>query len=82
MLDLGINAPDWNTLYTARMARNIMFGGEKGVKLKDLFMLSRRMCSSLFHSQGSSFIAQINKRLQMANLSCAAPIVFDVRGYP
>ena len=35
MLDLSINAPDWNMLYTARMARNIMFGGEKGVKLKD-----------------------------------------------
>ena len=39
-----------------------MFGGEKGVKLT-LFMLSRRMCSSLFHTQGSSFTAQINKRL-------------------
>ena len=36
MLYLSINVPDWNTLYVARMARNIMFGGEKGVKLKDL----------------------------------------------
>ena len=35
MLNLSINAPDWNTLYAARMARNITFGGEKGVKLKD-----------------------------------------------
>ena len=35
MLDVSINAPDWNTLYATRMARNIIFGGEKGVKLKD-----------------------------------------------
>ena len=46
LLGLSISAPDWNTLYAARMARNIkLSGGENGVRL-----MSRRMYSSHFHS--------------------------------
>ena len=40
-----------------------MSGGEKGVMLKDFVHVEQTYVFQPFHSQGSSFIAQINKRL-------------------
>ena len=55
MLDLSINAPDWNTLYAARMARNIVFGGEKGVKLKDFVYVEQTYVFQPFSQPRLSF---------------------------
>lgn len=42
LLKLTINAPDWNTLYAARIARDILWGQEKNVPLDKFVVVSQR----------------------------------------
>ncbi|KAJ7158776.1 glycerol-3-phosphate-1-acyltransferase [Mycena filopes] len=43
MLKLTINAPDWETLYAAQMTRNILWGDERNVELKDWLVVNQTL---------------------------------------
>ncbi|KAJ7274413.1 hypothetical protein B0H12DRAFT_1088579 [Mycena haematopus] len=53
LLKMTINAPDWETLYAARMARDILWGDERNVKLKDWVVVEQTLVK-LFSSSSSS----------------------------
>ncbi|KAJ6513275.1 hypothetical protein C8R45DRAFT_963074 [Mycena sanguinolenta] len=52
LLDMTINAPDWETLYAARMARDILWGDERNVKLKDWAVVGQTLVK-LFSSSST-----------------------------
>ncbi|KAJ3570953.1 hypothetical protein NP233_g4059 [Leucocoprinus birnbaumii] len=43
LIEASINAPDWDTLYAARMARDILWEGEKGIELEDFVVISQTL---------------------------------------
>lgn len=43
LIEASINAPDWDTLYAARMARDILWEGEKGIPLEDFVVISQTL---------------------------------------
>lgn len=42
LVKMTINAPDWNTLHAARMARDILWRHEKNVPLDKFVVVSQR----------------------------------------
>ncbi|PFH44974.1 hypothetical protein AMATHDRAFT_164245 [Amanita thiersii Skay4041] len=43
LVELSINAPDWDTLYVARMARDMLWEGEKSIDLDDFVVVSQTL---------------------------------------
>ncbi|KAK7033112.1 glycoside hydrolase family 5 protein [Favolaschia claudopus] len=43
LVNMTINAPDWETLYAARMARDILWTDERNVKLKDWVVVNQTL---------------------------------------
>ncbi|KXN90629.1 Glycerol-3-phosphate O-acyltransferase 2 [Leucoagaricus sp. SymC.cos] len=43
LIEASINAPDWDTLYAARMARDILWEGEKGIGLEEFVSISQTL---------------------------------------
>ncbi|KAH7097251.1 acyltransferase [Auriculariales sp. MPI-PUGE-AT-0066] len=43
LVDLSINAPDWETLYSARMALDLLWGSERNVGLPDFVPVSQSL---------------------------------------
>ncbi|KAG6842077.1 hypothetical protein C0991_002731 [Blastosporella zonata] len=43
LLEATINAPDWNTLYAARMARDILWEGSKSINLDEFVVISQTL---------------------------------------
>ncbi|KAJ8695889.1 hypothetical protein PTI98_005799 [Pleurotus ostreatus] len=43
LIEATINAPDWDTLYAARMARDIMWEGDKSIDLNDFVAVSQTL---------------------------------------
>ncbi|KAL0572774.1 hypothetical protein V5O48_009187 [Marasmius crinis-equi] len=43
LVEATINAPDWDTLYAARMARDILWEGEKSINLEDFVTISQTL---------------------------------------
>jgi len=43
LVEATINAPDWGTLYTARMARDLLWEGGKAIKLDDFVAISQTL---------------------------------------
>lgn len=42
-----VNGPDWDTLYAARMARDIMWQGDKSINLDEFVVISQTFVLSL-----------------------------------
>ncbi|KAG6862266.1 hypothetical protein C0995_002197 [Termitomyces sp. Mi166 len=47
LLEATINAPDWNTLFAARMARDILWEGNKFIDLDDFVVISQTLVDLL-----------------------------------
>lgn len=43
LVETSINAPDWDTLYTARMARDLLWEGGKSIKLDEFVIISQTL---------------------------------------
>ncbi|KII92721.1 hypothetical protein PLICRDRAFT_696028 [Plicaturopsis crispa FD-325 SS-3] len=43
LMEATINAPDWDTLYTARMARDLMWEGNRSINLDDFVLVSQTL---------------------------------------
>ncbi|KAI0313937.1 glycerol-3-phosphate-acyltransferase [Amylostereum chailletii] len=43
LVELTINAPDWDTLYAARMARDLLWENEKSIPLEDFVQISQTL---------------------------------------
>ncbi|KAF8798742.1 glycerol-3-phosphate-acyltransferase [Phlegmacium glaucopus] len=43
LIETSINAPDWDTLYVARMARDLLWETEKSIKLDDFVAVSQTL---------------------------------------
>ncbi|KAF7374907.1 Glycoside hydrolase family 5 protein [Mycena sanguinolenta] len=68
LLNMTINAPDWETLYAARMARDILWGDERAIKLKDWVVVGQTLVklfssSSFEDSESSSDLANVKRAL-------------------
>ncbi|EJD41912.1 acyltransferase [Auricularia subglabra TFB-10046 SS5] len=43
LVDMSINAPDWETLFAARTARDLLWGSERAIKLPDFVPVSQTL---------------------------------------
>ena len=72
-LDLSINSPNWNTLYAARVARNIMLSGARKVMGKHMYSsLFRGVCLKthiLLHRPVNTFTTKSNLLASFFNLN-------------
>ncbi|KAF8161060.1 hypothetical protein B0H34DRAFT_699266 [Crassisporium funariophilum] len=50
LIETSINAPDWDTLYAARMARDLLWEQERSINLDDFVVISQTLVD-LFSSQ-------------------------------
>ncbi|KZT25959.1 acyltransferase [Neolentinus lepideus HHB14362 ss-1] len=50
MVELTVNAPDWNTLYISRIIRDLLWPGARGVPLNDFVHVSQKIIMSLASS--------------------------------
>ncbi|KAK0213273.1 hypothetical protein DFS33DRAFT_1377746 [Desarmillaria ectypa] len=76
LIESTINAPDWDTLYTARMARDLMWADEKSINMDEFVTISQTLVD-LFSTTGATANFMSAKRnlleyyslLQSANLT-------------
>ncbi|KAF8206458.1 hypothetical protein K438DRAFT_1714843 [Mycena galopus ATCC 62051] len=76
LLNMTINAPDWETLYAARMARDILWGDERNVKLKDWVVVEQtlvKMFSSHLPLKILRTLSVQNAPSQNTSLCCNTP---------
>ncbi|KAJ6531772.1 hypothetical protein B0H19DRAFT_455598 [Mycena capillaripes] len=71
---LTINAPDWETLYAAQMTRDILWGNERNVKLKDWVVVGQTLVKTF--SPSSSF-----EDPELANVKRALTKYFSLLHY-
>lgn len=48
LLGATINAPDWDTLYAARMARDLLWEGNRSINLDEFVVISQTYVIELF----------------------------------
>lgn len=54
MVQLSVNAPDWDSLYAARMARDILWGDERNIPLREFPAVTQSLVDVLSKTNGDS----------------------------
>lgn len=62
LVDMSINAPDWETLFSARMARDLLWGSERAVSLADFVPASQTLVD-LFSTPNLHGLASLKSKL-------------------
>lgn len=63
LVEATINAPDWDTLYTARMARDLLWEGEKAIKLDEFVVISQTLVDIFSTSGATSNLNSVKRHL-------------------
>ncbi|KAF8632302.1 hypothetical protein AX17_004882 [Amanita inopinata Kibby_2008] len=79
LVETSINAPDWDTLYAARMARDLMWEGENSIGLDDFVVVSQTLVDLFSTADATSnfnttrrFLLEYYSLLQSSHLTNAA----------
>ncbi|KZW01901.1 acyltransferase [Exidia glandulosa HHB12029] len=62
LVEMSINAPDWETLFAARTARDLLWGSERNVKLPDFVAVSQTLVD-LFSTPDIPGLPQLKQKL-------------------
>ncbi|KAJ7049910.1 hypothetical protein C8F01DRAFT_1180895 [Mycena amicta] len=63
LLESTINAPDWNTLYAARMARDLMWVDDKSINLNEYVAISQTLVDLFSTSDPTPNFKSVKRRL-------------------
>ncbi|KAJ8518019.1 hypothetical protein ONZ45_g4883 [Pleurotus djamor] len=63
LTEATVNGPDWDTLYAARMARDIMWEGDKSIDLDDFVTISQTLVDLFSTPNATPNIASVKRTL-------------------
>ncbi|KAF9227110.1 hypothetical protein BS17DRAFT_800227 [Gyrodon lividus] len=63
LVETTVNAPDWDTLYSARMARDLLWEDERSINLNEFVIISQTLVDLFSNKDTTSNFASVRRRL-------------------